>query len=774
MDSSLFQNVLEGIFSAAFLAAILRVTTPILFPSLGALISDRAGVINIGLEGTMLIAAFTGVVFSAYAQDWFGTYSSDTVTKTLLLMLVLLALIVVLAWFLRDRYMLLCILASLSLLLAGLIVLALIASVLGWLDLTLSGETIGPWLGLTMGVLMGILTALMLGFFALKLKANLILSGIAINFLGQAATVAVMYELTGSRGDTKGALDSLRMPFVQLPEFMKDVPVLSFFFDVFDNQSIMTWLAFIAMFLVWYFMYRMPTGIHLRAVGENPEAAASVGIRVTRIQYLALALSGVLSALGGIHLSMGYLTFFQNNMSSGRGFIALATPYLGGGHPIGTGLASVIFGFFDALSVRVGSLDIPSQLPALLPFIATIMALVIYALQNQLTVRVRTLRAAGGDDFDVSFWQAIQRISVLHMFMAMLAVGGVIIAISMYSAPDGFKGVENAYPDANLIALISLLLILINLPFTLQVESIGVRVYFSGLVSLGSLWLYLGLFFSLGFMTLGPGDMQLSFVTYGAAEASLTNIVVGLIWALLMAQILASLVKLRFSAWVAAWDRRQKLLQYAVLTAISAALYLVVYYLFEYGGHKSDFLDLLGPLFGLTTSMVMWLGLGGAYLLQRRYARAADQHTASAAAEPGPTAQPAGASTVQPRPAMIRGYVSVLSVWVCWLFVLVLLQGLRQTDLWLGAAPGLLSLALYGALMAFGLWHLQHMGWWMATVFNAVVFLGGVLAIPLISAHEDMTNIMFMAVINSMVTVSVFGAVLWWLWDNRKTLFQVS
>lgn len=458
MDSGLFQNVLEGIFSAAFLASILRVTTPILFPSLGALISDRAGVINIGLEGTMLISAFTGVVFSAYAQDWWGTET---------------------------------------------------------------GEAVGPWLGLAVGVLMGILTALLLGFFALKLKANLILSGIAINFLGQAGTVAIMYELTGERGNTKGSLDSLRMPFVQLPEFLADIPVVSFFFEVFDNQSVMTWLAFISVGLVWYFMYRMPTGIHLRAVGENPQAAASVGIRVTRIQYLALTLSGILSALGGIHMSMGYLRFFQSNMTSGRGFIALATPYLGGGHPVGTGLASVIFGFFEALSTRVGSLEIPSQLPDMLPMIATVMALVIYALQHQLTMRVRTLRAAEGESFDALFWKAIQRISVLHMFMAMLAVTGLIITISMFSVPKGFRGLVSGWTNsdvfgyATLIGVVSLGLILINLPFMLDVERIGRKAWLSAATAILSLWLYLGLLFMLAFRT--NSDLKSSSGIWGFA-----------------------------------------------------------------------------------------------------------------------------------------------------------------------------------------------------------------------------------------------------------------
>ena len=439
-DQELLTNVLHGIFNAAFLASILRVTTPILLPSLGALISDRAGVINIGLEGIMLISAFTGVVFSAYAQDWWGVST---------------------------------------------------------------GEAVGPWLGLATGVLVGVITALLLAFFHLRLGANLILSGVAINFLGQAGTVAIMYELTGDRGNTNSSLDSMRMPFVQLPEFLSDIPVVSFFFDVFDNQSVMTWVAFIMVGLVWYFMYRTPTGIHLRAVGENPDAAASVGIRVQRIRYLALALSGMLAGLGGIHMSMGYLAFFQSNMTSGRGFIALATPYLGGGHPLGTGIASTIFGFFEALSFNVGTLEIPSMLPQLLPFIATIMALVIYALQNQLTVRVRQLRSAEGEGFDARFWNAIQRLSVLHMFLAMLALFGVIISISMFSAPDGFRGagetlsLGEVFTVAGIMALVSLLLIGINLPFMIQVERIGRHVLFSAGASVLSLWLYLGIFFML-------------------------------------------------------------------------------------------------------------------------------------------------------------------------------------------------------------------------------------------------------------------------------------
>jgi simple sugar transport system permease protein len=463
MDSELFRNVLSGIFSAAFLASILRVTTPILLPSLGALVSDRAGVINIGLEGTMLISAFTGVVFSAYAQDWWGAET---------------------------------------------------------------GKAVGPWLGLAMGVLMGILTALLLGFFHLRLKANLILSGIAINFLGQAGTVAIMFELTGDRNNTKGSLNSLKMPFIQLPEFLKDIPVVSILYKVFDNQSIMTWIAFIAVGLVWYFMYRTPAGIRLRAVGRNPEAAASVGISVQRMRFLALALSGALAALGGIHMSMGYLTFFGGYMTANRGFIALATPYLGGGHPVGTGLASLIFGFFDALSIRIGTLQIPSQLPSLLPYMATVLALVIYALQNQLTVRVRTLRSAEGERFDAAFWKAIQRLSVLHMFLAMLAVFGVIIGVSMFSAPNGFVNLGVGWEERDVfergaaMGLISLALIGINLPFMLDVERIGRRTIPSAGAAVVSLWLYLGLLLMLFLISLIGDTIDLAVTSF---DVSLSN-----------------------------------------------------------------------------------------------------------------------------------------------------------------------------------------------------------------------------------------------------------
>ncbi len=432
----MFENVIDGIFSAVFVAAILRVTTPILLPSLGALISEKAGVLNIGLEGMMLSAAFTGVVVSAYAQDWFGFET---------------------------------------------------------------GVAIGPWLGLLLGVSVSVLLSFVLALFHLQLKGDLFLSGIALNIFGSSATVAIMFELTGDRGNTS-TLASLQMPFIQLPEFINDIPLVGgFIFGVLDNQSVMTWIAFIAVFFVSFFLYRMPIGMHLRAVGENPEAAASVGINVKRIRYLALLISGFFAGLGGIHMSMGYLQLFQRDMTNNRGFIALVTPSLGGGTPAGTMVASSVFGFFDALGIRIGSLEIPSQLPQSIPYFATVLALVIYALQRRISQRVSEMRTASGAGFDAAFWGSIQRISILHMLLMMFAVIGVVTGGAILSAPNGFGGAETAVPAGLLIGAASIALFVISLPFVSDIFRIQERWMASAAVTIVSLGIYLTLFMTLFF-----------------------------------------------------------------------------------------------------------------------------------------------------------------------------------------------------------------------------------------------------------------------------------
>jgi simple sugar transport system permease protein len=311
------EQALQVIFSATFIAAVLRVSTPIILPALGGLISELGGVGNIALEGIMLTAACSGVLISVATQS--------------------------------------------------------------------------EWLGLLAGVVSGVLLALVLAFFHLNLKADLILAAIALNILASGGTIFVVYLLTGDKGGTS-TLISKQMPFIEIP-IIKDIPVIG---PILSGQNLLTYVAFIAAAVVSIFLYRMRAGIHLRAVGENPEAARSVGINVRAQQYLALGLSGFLAALGGVYLSMGYVKFFARDMTAGRGFIALAAIYLGGKSPVGTLIAALVFGAADALAVQLGNLKIPSQLVQMIPYVATLIALVVYALvqRQRIIARQRKFREA--------------------------------------------------------------------------------------------------------------------------------------------------------------------------------------------------------------------------------------------------------------------------------------------------------------------------------------------------------------------------------------------
>ena len=305
--------VLRGIFSALFVASVIRISTPLILPALGGLVSDLAGVINISLEGTMLAAAFVGVVVSAYTQN--------------------------------------------------------------------------VWLGVLAGMLAGLGVSVLLAYFHLYLKTDIILAGIAINILCTGGTIFLLYILTGDKGNSS-TLASGAVPNVHIP-FIKDIPGLG---TILSGHNVLTYSAFILTWLVAVFLYRTPFGAHLRAVGENPEAAASVGIDVVRTRLIALCISGWLASLGGLNLSMAYLTLFQRDMTAGRGFIALAAVFLGGRTPWGTLIAAIVFGFADALSNQLGSLKIPPQWVQMIPYAATIIALVGYNLRRRAQVAERARR----------------------------------------------------------------------------------------------------------------------------------------------------------------------------------------------------------------------------------------------------------------------------------------------------------------------------------------------------------------------------------------------
>lgn len=251
----------------------------------------------------------------------------------------------------------------------------LFSALLGALGTGLLGSL---WLGFLFAILGGLFIAAMLAFFALRLKADIILSGIALNLLAGGGTVFIMYSIIGDKGSTSG-LATLTFPNLHIP-LLKDIPVLG---PLLSGHNVFTYLAFLLVFVVWLYLYRTKGGLRLRAVGEHAEAAASVGIRVTSTQVKALMLSGLLAGLGGAFMSMGYMNGFSQNMVAGRGFIALAAASMGQLHPVLTMVAALVFGTADALSNVLASMRIPDEFVKMIPYLTTVIGLVIFSIRDK-------------------------------------------------------------------------------------------------------------------------------------------------------------------------------------------------------------------------------------------------------------------------------------------------------------------------------------------------------------------------------------------------------
>jgi simple sugar transport system permease protein len=234
----------------------------------------------------------------------------------------------------------------------------------------------GQWeLGFLGAMAAGGLLALIHAFFCIHLQADQIISGFAINFLALGVTGYLFRSVYGTRGTPE--LPE-RIPDIRLP-FIEDVPFIG---DIFGQLSLMIWIMLFTVFLSWVVLFRTPLGLRIRACGEHPRAADTVGISVFKIRYAAVILSGILAGLGGAYLSFGFGGSFNENMSAGRGFIALAAVIFGNWRPFGAFGACLLFGFSTALAIRLqGSPLLPSDLASgnllqTLPYILTLVALV--------------------------------------------------------------------------------------------------------------------------------------------------------------------------------------------------------------------------------------------------------------------------------------------------------------------------------------------------------------------------------------------------------------
>lgn len=304
-------NLIELIFSTDFLYMWIRVATPILLASLGAVICTKAGVVNLGLEGIMLISALAGVLGSAFGGSL--------------------------------------------------------------------------WIGLLTGLLASVAVSAVFAYFHLVLKANNVLCGTAVNTMASGLTVFVLQLATGEKGNSS-SLKSFSFPNVDIP-IIKDIPVLG---GILSGHNALTYLALAMVVVIWFFLYKTPTGLRMRAVGENPNAASSVGQNVIKIQFLAIVLCGFMTGLGGMYLFMGYLTMFVRDMTAGRGFIALAACSMGQATPVGALISSMIFAFFDGLSNILQVLKIPSEFIQMLPYLATIAGLTVYSIQKSAAASRKT------------------------------------------------------------------------------------------------------------------------------------------------------------------------------------------------------------------------------------------------------------------------------------------------------------------------------------------------------------------------------------------------
>lgn len=286
----------------ALLHATIRLTTPLLFAAIGGLFSERSGVINIALEGKMLLGALVGFMVA---------YSTGN-----------------------------------------------------------------PWFGLVAAMLAGAIVGLLFAYVTVTLGADQIVTAVAINLMMVGLTGVVFRIMKAANS---GSLSAPTFPVWNIPLF-SDIPFIG---PLIFSHLPLVYLAFLLVPLASFVFYRTTWGLSVRAVGEHPRAADTLGVNVPLVRYLCIIWSGMMAAVGGVVLSIGFNSTFIEGMTAGRGFIAFSAIVFGKWTPLGTMLASLLFGFADAFQLRVqsgilaplGVPEIPYQFLVMLPYVVTLVAL---------------------------------------------------------------------------------------------------------------------------------------------------------------------------------------------------------------------------------------------------------------------------------------------------------------------------------------------------------------------------------------------------------------
>lgn len=247
--------------------------------------------------------------------------------------------------------------------------LMLIAAFLSVVLSTLLGSLF--W-GLVLTVVITTLISLLYGLVTITMKADQIIAGIGINLFGAGITSWLLQSVLGTPGGFSSPLTP-ELPVVTIP-FIDHVPILG---QALQGQNVITYASWILALVVFLFVHRSKYGLQLRATGEYPVAATTVGIRPVRWQYISLALCGILCALGGTALSMGSIHLFTKGMTAGRGFISFSAAAFAGGSVPGTILITFLFALFSSLAIRLGGLGIPTRFIQMIPYLVTLLALVL-------------------------------------------------------------------------------------------------------------------------------------------------------------------------------------------------------------------------------------------------------------------------------------------------------------------------------------------------------------------------------------------------------------
>lgn len=224
-----------------------------------------------------------------------------------------------------------------------------------------------PWIGALMGMGAGLCAAMLLGYLSITVKVDQVVAGTGINILFLGLTSYLFNVLYETKPTSVTSFSNVAVPGLSA------IPILGTFF----NQNVLNYFAFLLVPVLWYIFNKTSFGLSLRAVGEQPHAADSLGINVNKMRYTAIILSGLLGGLGGVALSLGQLSVFMESMTSGRGYLAWSAVTVGRWNPLGIMGASLLFGGADAIQLRLLAMgvEIPHQLFRMLPYLLTMLVL---------------------------------------------------------------------------------------------------------------------------------------------------------------------------------------------------------------------------------------------------------------------------------------------------------------------------------------------------------------------------------------------------------------